>query len=215
MEFPDPTSLTVPTPPPGKLVTADGGELTFAQGPLTVDFTLRFSSRDDEEAIDLVQSQLTLATPDGRRWVGEGSFGGAFAGEALLESETPPHAYFEQDAPPAWSTALKERCLIEGLRDLWDDRIHARPTISEREVFIPVKYQGPEIDVGVHRGAGRDLLVVRVRQLYDGDDAEILPPILYLLDPAKLVFRHTIEDDEGWLYDSGEEQAIVMRPVED
>lgn len=213
MEFPEPTSLTVPPPPPGKLVTVDGDDLTFAQGPLTVAFALRFSSRDDEEAIDLAQSQLTLATPDGQRWVGEGSFGGAFAGESLLESETPPQAHFEEDAPPAWGTALQERSLIQGLRDLWDDRIHARLTISVREVFIPVKYQGPEIDVGVHRGAGRDLLVVRVRQLYDGDTSEILPPILFLLDPSKLVFRHTVEDDEGWLYESGEEQAMVMRPA--
>jgi hypothetical protein len=215
MEFPASMTLKVPTPPPGKLVTEDGADLSCGKEPLTVHFALRFSSRDDEEAIDLVQSQLILELPDGQRWLGHGSFGGAFAGEELLESETPPKAHFEQDAPPIWIAALEERCLLEGLRDLWDDRIHARPTISGQEVFIPVKYQGPEVDLGVHHGAGRDLLVVRVRQLYGGDDSEILPPILYLLDPARLVFRHTVEDEEGWLYDSGEDQAIVMRRIKE
>lgn len=207
----EPVQLTLPPPAVGKLVTEDGGDVALPRGEIPLTLSLCFLHRDDEEAIDLVESQLTYTAEDGTSWTGTGGFGGAFALEAFLDTQPTPSAYFERDAPPPWLTSLHDACLLAGVRDLWDDRTHYRPTISGNEVSIPCKYQGPTVDIGLHRDAGQTHFVIRVRGLYGGDDSEMLDPIVFLLEPGKLVFRNTLEEEDGVWFESGEDRAMVMR----
>lgn len=39
----------------------------------------------------------------------------------------------------------------------------------------------------------------------------MLDPIVFLLEPGKLVFRNTLEQEEGVWFESGEDRAMVMR----
>ena len=189
------------------LATVDSGRVRFGPGPVAVDVTLGFAKRDEEEEVDVLGCQLRLCAADGAWWQGSGEFSPSFLSPFEIEPE--PQARFAAGAPASWTSALAERPLLSGVHDLWDDREHVELDLGERRIGVPLKYQGPVLDLGLLADEDEgDRLVVRISRLHD-EEVDEIDPFVYTLPLARLLDIDTALDDEGWL----DEAELVLSRV--
>lgn len=175
-----------------------GGELEVAAGALRARIQLRHQRGGE---VDPVRVRLVMADAQGQEWGLESYLVGWLFTDQFEEDE--PRAALEKnaafksfsEAPKEWHEAIEKRCLMSGVATLLDSRFYIQLKIGQKTHELRMKYQGPEVDVGI---LGSEL-VVRVRRLReiitspseDGGPADRgsqeLPPFAWLVSNTLLL----------------------------
>jgi hypothetical protein len=220
------TNLQLTIPAERAFPTDEGGGLVVGPGPLQCRFQIAFRpdrTRTDETDATVCTTQLvddeggvwecrTYLLPD------------IFTAPVEPQAPTPSGGLVPwADAPAVWKKAWQEHCLIQGVRNLLDNRERYVLTVGGVTYRFMQKYQGPSIDVAAIDGPNMSL-VVRISGLYhevcawgDHVDVEELPTFAYEMPWADLVpvtapRWHYRQWEEWWrIEDEQQKQPFVFQ----
>lgn len=197
---------------PTSFPTNTGGKLILTPQKF-IPYSFTFYIKDKGEETDVIGSTVRLTDSEGKVWAGDSIWHiadfidpigclGALNGPAL-----------EKQSPEEYKRPFEDGVFFSGAHGLFDDRFYRKLLIGPVVYTVPMKYQGPCLDLAFHSDPHLSMVNVyaRVSQLYgyvgaihgyaaNGEETIIIPPFIAEIDIRDRLFinYYIQEDGENW-----------------